>query len=46
MIEDIDQLFNGTELKTLDKLQEMKIKINRKTYTNLKKEVCKLNKDI
>ena len=45
MIEDIDQLFNGTELKTLDKLQEMKIKINRKTYTNLKKEVCKLNED-
>ena len=46
MIEDIDQLFNGTELKTLDKLQDMKIKINRKIYTNLKREVYKPNKDV
>ena len=45
-IEDIDQLFNGTELKTLDKLQEIKIKINRKTYINLKKEVYKPNKAV
>ena len=40
--EDIDELLNDTELKDIDELDsELGVKMTRKLYANLKKELCK-----